>query len=168
MRGNSELLELAKECFEEDFKTFEMIVEELTSGGVDSKNEPFIAAYKSLTEHILELLAKRDCLRDLKVLIKLAKTFGLSPPSSQAFIELFVKSKHRSKLEPQFLQMKLLKTPENSAVLLRYILRIVDDIVSGRSSLKKEGWVTDLLAFLVENTSKEFEPSACLYSTPSV
>jgi hypothetical protein len=76
---------------EDDYKTFELIVDELVTSLLSSdlaKSEEFM----------MDLFSRRDSERDLKVLIKLARAFGLNSVSSQRLIELFVKSRYRGKL----------------------------------------------------------------------
>lgn len=114
---------------------------------------------------MLELFSRRDSERDLKVLLKLAKTFGLSQSTSQRFIDLFVGSRFRGKLEAQFLLLKMLKTPEHGLVLLRHVLRGVEEVVSNDGQMKKEGWLCNVLSFLTGDTSQEFEPTSCHFKT---
>lgn len=165
MKGSSELLNLARGCLGEDYKTFEMLVDELCSSSIDPKNEEFITAYKSLAEHMLELFDRRDSERDLKAILKLAKAFGLSPSTSQRFIDLFVRSRFRSKLEAQFLQLKMLKTPENSGVLLRHVLDSINRTIEDDGQLKKDSWLSNLLAFLTGDTTQEFEILGCHFKS---
>ena len=103
---------------------------------------------------MLVLFDRRDSERDLKALLKLAKTFGLSPATSHRFIDLFVRSKFRSKLESQFLQLKLLKTPENSAILLKHILTSISTVVESDGQLKKESWLCNVLSFLTGDSTQ--------------
>jgi hypothetical protein len=86
---------------EDDYKTFELIVDELVTSLLSSdlaKSEEFMRSYKTLTDRMMDLFSRRDSERDLKVLIKLARAFGLNSVSSQRLIELFVKSRYRGKL----------------------------------------------------------------------
>jgi hypothetical protein len=110
LKNACELLALAFDCIEDDYNTFDIIVEEIVQNPSSNiGSEEFRSAYKELVGKILELASRRDSERYLRTLIKLAKKIGLGPENSERFIELFMRSQFRNKLQSQFLSLQILK-----------------------------------------------------------